>query len=207
MTSLNEQRILFYGVLVTLIISGIDPAADRLTWIMETLPVMVALPILSLSYSRFPLTILSYRLLTLWAFILMYGGFYTYAETPLFNWIQQVLDLDRNHYDRVAHFIQGVVPAVLARELLLRTSPLQQGKWLFFIVSAICLAISACYEFIEWWAALLNAEAAESFLGTQGDPWDTQWDMLLALLGSIFSQLVFAKTHNKQLKKLAQQGQ
>jgi len=203
MTQLIEQKIWGYWVLATLLISGIDPSADRLTWVMETIPVMIALPLLWGTYDRFPLTILSYRLLALWAFVLMYGGFYTYAETPLFNEIQQVFDLDRNHYDRVAHFIQGVVPAILAREILLRTSPLQQGKWLFFIVSAICLAISACYEFIEWWAALLNAQAAESFLGTQGDQWDTQWDMFLALLGSIFSQLVFAQTHNKQLATLS----
>jgi len=203
---LIEQKFWFYIVLFTLIISGIDPVSERLTWILETVPVMLALPVLWWTSSRFPLTKLSYRLLALWAFVLMYGGFYTYAETPSFNWLMQVFDLDRNHYDRAAHFIQGVVPAILVRELLLRTSPLQQGKWLFFIVSSICLAISACYEFIEWWAALLNAEAAESFLGTQGDQWDTQWDMFLALLGSIFSQLIFRKTQNKQLLILQQQG-
>ena len=202
MSSALERKSWFFLMLIALVVSGIDPVADRLTWVMETVPVMISLPVLWWSYQRFPLTKLSYRLLVLWGFVLLYGGFYTYAENPLFNWIQLEFDLARNHYDRVAHFIQGVVPAIVARELLIRTSPLKPGKWLFFIVSAICLAISACYEFIEWWAAVLNAEAAEAFLGTQGDQWDTQWDMLLALSGSIVAQLVLSRTHDRQLKEL-----
>jgi len=200
MPALSEQKCWFYLVLITLIVTAIAPVTDRLTWFMETVPVMIALPVLWLSYQRFPLTILSYRLLALWAMVLIYGGLCTYAENPLFHWIQVEFNLERNHYDRFAHFIQGFVPAMLTREILLRTSPLQRGKWLFFIVSAICLAISASYEFIEWWAALVNAQAAEAFLGTQGDVWDTQWDMLLALLGSITAQLVLAKTQDRQLK-------
>jgi len=202
MSSSLERKSWFFIMLIALVVSGIDPVADRLTWVMETVPVMVALPILWWSYRRFPLTKLSYRLLVLWGLVLLYGGFYTYAENPLFNWIQLEFDLARNHYDRVAHFIQGAVPAILARELLIRTSPLKPGKWLFFIVSAICLAISTCYEFIEWWAAVANAQAAEAFLGTQGDQWDTQWDMFLALLGSIVAQLVLSRSHDRQLKEL-----
>jgi len=202
MSSLAEQKFWFYLMLFILVITGISPEADRLTWIMETVPVMIALPVLWLSYQRFPLTILTYRLLAFWGLILIYDGMYTYAENPLFNWIQVEFDLERNHYDRFAHFVQGFVPAILIREILLRTSPLQQGKWLFFIVSAICLAISACYEFIEWWAAIVNAQAAEAFLGTQGDVWDTQWDMLLALLGSIIAQLTLWRVQDKQLKSL-----
>ena len=202
MSSSLERKSWFLLMLFALVASGIDPVADRLTWIMETAPIMIALPLLWGSYQRFPLTKLSYRLLVLWGFVLLYGGFYTYAETPLFNWIQIEFDMARNHYDRVAHFVQGFVPAIIAREILIRTSPLQAGKWLFFIVSAICLSISACYEFIEWWAAVMNAQAAEAFLGTQGDQWDTQWDMFLALLGSITAQLILGRTHDRQLKEL-----
>lgn len=202
MSSALERKSWFFLLLITLGFSGIDPVADQITWFMETVPIMIALPVLWWSYSRFPLTRLSYRLLALWGFVLLYGGFYTYAETPLFNWIQLEFDLARNHYDRVAHFVQGFVPAILAREVLIRTSPLQAGKYLFFVVSAICLAISACYEFIEWWAALINAQAAEAFLGTQGDQWDTQWDMFLALLGSIFAQLILSRSHDRQLKEI-----
>ena len=166
---------------------------------------MIGVPILLLTYHRFPLTLISYRVLSLFALILIVGGFYTYAENPLFNWIQDEFDLARNHYDRMGHVMQGVVPALVGRELLLRTSPLQRGKWLFFLVCALSLAISACYEFIEWWAALINEQAAESFLGTQGDHWDTQWDMFLALSGSIIAQLLFARNQDRQLTVLLNQ--
>ena len=132
------------------------------------------------------------------------GGYYTYAENPLFNWIQIEFDLARNHYDRLGHFMQGVVPAIVGRELLLRTSPLQRGKWLFFLACAISLAISAFYELIEWWVAVINEQAAEAFLGTQGDQWDTQWDMFLALLGSIFAQCSLSRIHDHQLKKISE---
>jgi len=169
---------------------------------METVPVMVAIPLLLVTHRRFPLTIISIRAISIFAFILIIGGFYTYAENPLFNWIQDEFDLARNHYDRLGHFIQGVVPALLAREILLRASPLQRGKWLFFLVCSVSLAISACYEFVEWAAAVINAQAAEAFLGTQGDKWDTQWDMFLALNGSIFAQSVFARTQDRQLAEL-----
>lgn len=197
-----EQKVWFVLLLISLVFSGIDPVADRLTWLLEVFPVMIGLVILWLSYKKFPLTILSYRLLAVFALILIIGGYYTYAENPLFNWIQLEFDLARNHYDRLGHFMQGVVPGIVAREILLRTSPLQRGKWLFAIVCAISLAISACYEFIEWWAALINAQAAESFLGTQGDNWDTQWDMFLALSGSIIAQLLLTKIHDRQLRAL-----
>ena len=189
-------------VVASLAYSSIDPVADRLTWLMETVPVMIAVPILLLSHQRFPLTMISYRLIALFALILIVGGHYTYAENPLFNWIQDEFDLARNHYDRMGHFVQGVVPALLARELLLRTSPLQRGKWLFFLVCCVSLAISACYEFVEWLAAVINAQAAEAFLGTQGDHWDTQWDMFLALNGSIFAQLFLGRLQDRQLKSL-----
>jgi putative membrane protein len=172
---------------------------------METVPVMIGVPILLLTSHRLPLTILSYRLLALFALILILGGHYTYAENPLFNWIQDELNMARNHYDRLGHIMQGVVPAIVGRELLLRTSPLQRGKWLFFIVCAISLAISACYELVEWLAAVVNAQAAAAFLGTQGDNWDTQWDMFLALFGSVLAQFLLAKIHDRQLERLPHQ--
>ncbi len=202
MTQAQEKLIWLFVVLLSLIYSSIDPVADRLTWFMETVPVMIAIPILLITHKHFPLTLISIRLIAIFAIILIIGGHYTYAENPLFNWIQDSLDLARNHYDRMGHFVQGVVPALVGRELLLRTSPLQRGKWLFVLVCALSLAISACYEFIEWWAALINAQAAEAFLGTQGDNWDTQWDMFLALTGSIIAQLTLAKTQDRQLGDL-----
>ncbi|MEW8505657.1 MAG: DUF2238 domain-containing protein [Candidatus Thiodiazotropha sp.] len=185
-----------------LLLSSIDPVADRYTWFLETLPVMIALPLLYHTRIGFPLTILAYRLVALHAVILIIGGYYTYAEVPLFNWLQESLGLARNHYDRVGHFAQGFVPAILAREILLRRSPLKQGRWLFFLCLCFCLAFSAFYELIEWWVALLSEQGAEAFLGTQGDPWDTQTDMFLALLGAICSQLLLAKAHDRQLLKL-----
>ncbi len=201
--SINLEKLIWLGiVLVSLLYSSIDPVADRLTWWMETIPVMVAIPVLLFTHPRFPLTVITVRVIAIFALILIVGGHYTYAENPLFNWIQQEWDLARNHYDRLGHFVQGVVPAMLAREVLLRTSPLQPGKWLFFLVCCVSLAISACYEFIEWWAALINAQAAEAFLGTQGDHWDTQWDMLLALSGSIIAQLTLATSQDRQLQVL-----
>ncbi len=197
----SEPLWLAGAVALILMLSGIDPVADRYTWFLETVPVMIGLVLLTLTWSRFPLTPLLCRLLALHALILIVGGYYSYAEVPLFNWLQQALDLSRNHYDRVGHLAQGFIPAILAREILLRRSPLQAGRWLFFIVVAICLAFSAFYELIEWWVALLSHEAAEAFLGTQGDHWDTQNDMFLALLGSIASQLLLSRLHDRQLAR------
>jgi len=202
MDKLIEQKFWFYLLFFSLIFSGIDPIADRFTWFLETFPVMIALAVLWWTHYKLSLTLLSYRLLALFGLILIIGGYYTYAENPLFNWIQVEFDLTRNHYDRFGYFFQGVIPAIVGRELLLRTSPLERGKWLFAIVCAISLSISAFYELIEWWVAAVNGEAAEAFLGTQGDSWDTQWDMFLALSGSILAQLILAKQHDRQIEKL-----
>jgi len=136
----------------------------------------------------------------------MLGGHYTYARVPLGYWLQGVFDFARNPYDRIGHLAQGFVPAIVAREILLRRSPLGRGGWLFFIVCCICLAISACYEFVEWWAALVGGAAATDFLGTQGDVWDTQWDMLMALVGSIAAQILLSRLHDRQLDRLARAG-
>lgn len=181
-----------------LTLSGIAPY-DRATWWMEIAPILIAVPVLLVTAKSFPLTPLVYRLIFLHALILMLGGHYTYARVPLGFWVQDLFDLSRNHYDRLGHLAQGFVPALIARELLLRTSPMRQGKWLFFLVTCVCLAISACYEFIEWWAALLGGAAATDFLGTQGDPWDTQWDMFLAFVGAMTSQLCLGRVHDRQV--------
>ncbi|MCU7798355.1 MAG: DUF2238 domain-containing protein [Candidatus Thiodiazotropha sp. (ex Myrtea spinifera)] len=198
----SEPTVLAAGILLLLILSGIDPVADRYTWLLETAPVMIGLVLLAVTWRHFPLTLLLCRLLAFHAVILMIGGFYTYAEVPLFNWLQEVFDLSRNHYDRVGHFVQGFVPAILAREILLRRSPLQTGRWLFFLCLSICLAFSAFYELIEWWVALLSEQAADAFLGTQGDPWDTQTDMFLALIGATCALLLLSTPHDKQLERM-----
>lgn len=183
---------------VALAVSGIGPR-DRLTWILEVAPVLIAVPLLLATRRRFPFTPLTYRFIFLHALVLMLGGHYTYAEVPLGAWVQEALDLSRNHYDRLGHLMQGFVPALVAREVLLRLTPLRPGGWLFVLVAATCLAISACYEFIEWWTALIGGGTAEAFLGTQGDVWDTQWDMFLALVGAIVSQLLLARAQDRQL--------
>ncbi|MCA9906272.1 MAG: DUF2238 domain-containing protein [Anaerolineae bacterium] len=200
--SSREGLVLLGAVSLALIASAVSPF-DRVTWVMEVVPALVVAPVLILTRKRFPLTRLLYWLIALHALILIYGGAYTYARVPLGFWMEDLFGFTRNHYDRIGHFAQGFIPAIAAREILLRTSPLRRGKWLFFLVSATCLAISAVYEFIEWWAALISAQAAEAFLGTQGDPWDTQWDMFLATLGAITAQILLARLHDRQLATLS----
>jgi len=185
-------------VAVALVASGIGPY-DRLTWLLEVLPVLIAAPLLIATYRRFPLTPLAYWLIAIHALILMLGGHYTYARVPLGFWIQDLCDFSRNHYDRIGHLMQGFGPAIVIRELLIRTSPLAPGKWLFTLVLFCVLGVSATYEFTEWWAALAGGEAAGAFLGTQGDVWDTQWDMFLAGCGAIASQFLFERLHDRQL--------
>lgn len=175
---------------------------DRFTWWLEVAPVLIGLPMLWATYTRFPLSRLVYVLLLIHAFILMVGGHYTYAEMPLFNWLRDEFHLARNYYDRLGHLAQGFIPAIITREILLRCSPLKPGKWLFFLVTCVCLAISACYEFLEWWVALASGSDAVAFLATQGDVWDTQWDMFLALLGAVSAQLLLAKTHDRSMSTM-----
>ena len=184
-----------------LVLSGIEPY-DRTTWVLEVFPIVLAVPLLILTARRFPLTPLAYRLIFVHALILMLGGHYTYARVPLGFWLQDALDLARNHYDRIGHFAQGFVPAIVAREILLRRSPLVPGKWLFFLVTAVCLAVSSCYEFIEWGAAVAGGSAADAFLGTQGDVWDTQWDMFMALLGALTAQVLLSREHDREVAAL-----
>jgi len=188
-------------VLAGLVLSGVRPY-DRTTWWLEVAPVLAGLALLIPTHARFPLTRLAYVLLAVHALILVVGGHYTYARVPLGFSAQDLFGLERNPYDRLGHFAQGFVPAILAREVLLRTSPLRPGKWLFFLVACVALAISATYELTEWWAALAGGEAAEDFLGTQGDVWDTQWDMFLALIGALAAQLLLGRAHDRALATL-----
>jgi putative membrane protein len=173
---------------------------DYPTWWLEVAPALAAVVILALTRKRFPLTPLAYWLILFHAIILMVGGHYTYAEVPAGDWVREWMNGDRNNYDKLGHFVQGFVPAMVIREILVRNKVLAKRGWLALIVVSICLAISAFYELIEWWAALLSAEAAESFLGTQGYIWDTQSDMFLALVGACLALIFLGKWHDSQIR-------
>jgi putative membrane protein len=197
----RKQWALVVLVALLLVWSGIAPF-DRFTWWLEVAPVLIGAPILFATRRSFPLTMLVCVLIALHAAILIVGGRYTYALVPAGDWVRDALGLARNPYDRLGHFAQGFVPALIAREILLRKSPLRAGGWLFFLVTCVCLAISALYELVEWWSALATGEAASAFLGTQGDVWDTQWDMFTALIGAILAQLLLAGWHDRQLARM-----
>ncbi len=196
-----EPAVLLVLTVAALVVSGIRPY-DRLTWVLEILPVLIAGGILVATFRRFPLTPLAYRLIFLHALLLIVGGHYTYARVPVGLWAQETFGLARNHYDRLGHFAQGFVPAIAAREVLLRRSPVGRGKWLFLFVTAICLAASACFELGEWAAATTLGADADAYLATQGDPWDTQWDMFMALIGAVCSQLALGRLHDRQLGRM-----
>lgn len=187
-------RTLLVVVLLAVAASAVRPAS-WFTWALEIVPVLIGVALLVWSYRRFPLTPLTYGLLALHALVLALGAHYTYAEVPIGFWG----DFSRNWYDRFAHFVQGFVPAMLAREILLRRTPLRPGGWTFTLVCAVCLAFSACYELVEWLGALLAGSAATDFLGTQGDVWDTQWDMFLALCGAVTAQLTLSRVQDRFL--------
>jgi putative membrane protein len=173
---------------------------DRATWLLEVAPVLVVLPLLWLTRHRFPLTALLYFLVALHALVLIYGGAYTYARVPLGFWLQDLLGLERNPYDRIGHFMQGFVPALAAREILLRGGYLTGGKMAAFLCICLALAVSAAYELLEWWAALALGQGADAFLGTQGDVWDTQSDLFMALLGATLAMLGLARLHDRQIE-------
>ena len=199
--SRREPLVLLVLALVALVVSGIGPK-DRFTWFLEVAPILIGVPILLATARRFPLTPLVQRLLFLHALILMLGGHYTYAEVPLGEWAKNAFGFARNHYDRLGHLAQGFVPAILAREILIRRTPLRPGGWLFTLATSVCLAFSALYELIEWAMALATGEAATAFLGTQGDIWDTQWDMFLALCGALLSLALLTRMHDRQLERI-----
>ena len=191
------------AVLAAFIVSMIHPF-DWPTWIMEVAPVLIAVPVLFLTYKRFRLTDLAYAMIAIHCIILIIGGHYSYARVPLFDWIRDILSAKRNSYDGVGHFAQGFVPALIARELLLRTSPLKWGKWMAAMIVLSCFGISAIYELLEWAAALAQGSGADEFLSTQGDPWDTQKDMALAGVGAIVAMIVLPRLHDRELKRLEQ---
>ena len=186
-------------VLVALVVSAITPY-DRATWLMEVSPVIIAAPILIATHRRFPLTGLLYALICLHALVLIIGGTHTYARVPLGFWLQDLLELERNPYDRIGHFMQGFVPAMIAREILIRGGFVSGRKMLAFLSGCVALAVSAFYELIEWGAALALGQGAEEFLGTQGDPWDTQADMFLAMLGAATALALLSRLHDRQMR-------
>lgn len=191
----------FIVLLAILAVSGIRPY-DRPTWLLEVLPVIIALPVLWFSYRRFPLTTLLYVCIFVHALVLILGGVYTYARVPLGFELAQVLGLERNPYDKIGHLFQGFVPALIAREILLRGRFVRAGKMLAFIILSIVLAVSAVYELIEWMMALLFGGGSVDFLGTQGDPWDAQSDMLYAVIGGMLALALFSRLHDRQIRRL-----
>lgn len=184
--------------LAVLLWSAIHPK-DYLTWLMETLPAMIAFIVLLITRKRFPLTNLLYGLILIHCIILMIGGHYTYAEVPLFDWLKELGIFERNNYDKVGHFAQGFVPAMISREIIVRNEVLNRKSWLNFFVISVCLTISALYELIEWWVALLIGQNADAFLGTQGYIWDTQSDMACALLGAMTALLTMSRWHDRAI--------
>jgi len=202
MPSKRYHIILLIVVLVFWVWSGIKPQDTRLTWVLETFPFMIALPVVLITYKRFQLTDLTYTLIAIHAMILMLGGHYSYAKVPLGFWMEEWFGWTRNNYDKIGHLMQGFGPAIYTREIIARTSPLKRGKWLGFMSVAVPLAFSAIYEIIEWLASLTNPTDTEAFLGTQGYIWDTQTDMFFCLIGSILALIFLTKLHNRYLSKI-----
>ncbi len=192
---------LLIGFILALVWSAVKPH-DYFTWILEVFPAIIGVAVLLAIYQRFRFSNLVYLLIFIHCLILIVGGHYTYAEVPLFNWLRDALHSGRNNYDKVGHFAQGFIPAMIAREILIRRQVVNGRGWLFFLVTTICLSISAFYEFIEWWVAILSGSAGDSFLGTQGYIWDTQSDMFLALIGALLAQLLLNKLHDGSIKEV-----
>lgn len=195
-------RIAWIGLFAAVLVwSAIEPK-DLFTWFLEVLPALIGAVVLWVTRKSYPLTTLTYALILVHCIILMIGGHYTYAEVPLGDWVREMFDQSRNNYDKLGHFAQGFVPAIIARELVIRQSVFNSVRWRNFFIVCFCLGFSAFYELIEWWVALLSSEAADSFLGTQGYIWDTQSDMGLALLGAILALLLLGRLHDGQLRKM-----
>ena len=202
---MKKYRILIVIFFVGLIISGINPH-DYFTWFLEVFPGIIGLIVLILTFRKFRFSDLTYIFILVHCYVLFVGGHYTYAEVPLFNWIRDIFHQSRNNYDKVGHFTQGFLPAMIVRELFVRKEIVKRGLWLSFLTVCVCLSISACYEFFEWFVAIVSGQSAESFLGTQGDPWDTQSDMLFAFIGAIFMVLFMSKIQDKQIETEVKRG-
>lgn len=197
--SVDRYHLVLAAVVSAVFLWSLIHPHDYFTWILEVFPAIIGTIVLAVIYPRFRFTNLVYTLIAAHMIILMIGGHYTYAEVPLFNWIRDTFGFSRNHYDRLGHFAQGFVPAMIAREVFLRRSPLRRGKWLIFVVLSVCLSISAMYELVEWTTAVLSGSAADAFLGTQGDVWDTQKDMTFALVGAIVALLTMTRWQDREL--------
>ncbi|MFC7442518.1 DUF2238 domain-containing protein [Laceyella putida] len=198
----DSHRHLIYLLigLIVFIWSAIEPL-ERFTWFLEVAPSTIFIAVLIYMYPRFPLTHLTYLLILFWSIVIFIGGHYTYAEMPLFNTIRDQFQLDRNYYDRFAHVIQGLAPAIFAREIFIRRQIVLHRRWLAFLVVCVCLAFSAAYELLEFFSALVGGAQVDAFLGTQGDVWDPQWDMTCALIGAVLSLALFSRMHDRQMNK------
>lgn len=202
MKSNKRFHLILLVMLLSILIWSVIEPKDLFIWFLEVLPVILGVAVLICIYPKYRFSNFIYVLITIESIILIVGGHYTYAEMPIFNWIRDTFDLSRNYYDRLGHFMQGFIPAMIAREIIIRNKVINKKKYLSFIVICICLAISASYELIEFVVAKLTGNAADAFLGTQGDVWDTQWDMLMALIGSVTSLSLFSRYHDKKLTQL-----
>lgn len=202
MTNNKKFHVLLLIALLGLLMWSVINPKDLFTWFLEVLPALIGVAVLIYVYPKYKFSNFVYLLIFVHATILIIGGHYTYAEMPVFNWIRDTFDLSRNYYDRLGHFAQGFIPAIIAREILIRNEVINKKKYLSFIVICICLAISASYELIEFGVAKFTGDSAEAFLGTQGDIWDTQWDMLMALIGCITSLSLLSTYHDKKLNQL-----
>ncbi|MBZ0312565.1 MULTISPECIES: DUF2238 domain-containing protein [Clostridium] len=202
MKSNKRFHLILLVMLLSILIWSVIEPKDLFIWFLEVLPVIIGVAVLIYIYPKYRFSNFIYVLITIESIILIVGGHYTYAEMPIFNWIRDTFDLSRNYYDRLGHFMQGFIPAMIAREIIIRNKVINKKKYLSFIVICICLAISASYELIEFVVAKLTGNAADAFLGTQGDVWDTQWDMLMALIGSVTSLSLFSRYHDKKLTQL-----
>ena len=202
MKSNRKFHLILLAILLSILIWSVINPKDLFIWFLEVLPVLIGVMVLIYIYPKYKFSNFVYVLITIEAIILIVGGHYTYAEMPVFNWVRDTFGLSRNYYDRLGHFAQGFIPAIIAREVLIRNEVISKKKYLFFIVICVCLAISASYELIEFGVAKFTGNSAEAFLGTQGDIWDTQWDMLMALIGSITSLSLLSTYHDKKLNQL-----
>lgn len=195
----NKELIGLLAIVIAVTLWSWVSPYDRLTWWLEAAPVLIALPILFATRHNFPLTRLVYYLIAIHALILVVGAHYTYARAPIGFWLQDLLGFSRNPYDRIGHLAQGFIPALVAREIMLRHKAVRTGPWLFFLVVCFCLAFSAFYELIEWWVAVFGGDGSVEFLGTQGDIWDAQWDMFLALIGAVTALIFMSRIQDRQL--------
>lgn len=200
MPTASERWLMLGSTLLLLVALGADPVADRLTWALETAPVVIGVVVLAGTHRQFPFSALGYRLLWLLGVVMMVGGYYGYGDVPLFEWTREAFHLERNYYDRMAHLLLGITTAIVVRELLIRLSPLHRGGWLSFLTLATVAGLGACYEILEWWTALAAGEAAGAFLAVQGDAWDAQKDMFVALAGGALALVLLRNLHDSYLR-------